>query len=124
MAQPTRKIVTAEYVKAASIALLLFVYTVLALSVLKVSYTETFHRITIKSVFDDSLFGSAQADGLAAISLSLLFVASAKKSRGVAAACISAFAAAAGLCATGSPVIIPAGLASLPLVLVPVAQSA
>ncbi|MGI0012865.1 MAG: hypothetical protein ACREBU_05385, partial [Nitrososphaera sp.] len=60
--------------KALSLASLLFIYPVLALSFFGVRYSETIHRITMTRVFDETIFGSTMADSLAAIGLALLFL--------------------------------------------------
>jgi hypothetical protein len=60
--------------KAISLASLLFVYLVLALSFFSVSYTETIHRVTMTRTFEQSIFGSEMGDSLAAIGFALLFL--------------------------------------------------
>ncbi|HLG37787.1 MAG TPA: hypothetical protein VI338_06595, partial [Nitrososphaera sp.] len=52
--------------RAASLALLLFLYPIVALSYFSINYTETIHRITMRQNFDVSLFGSLEGDSLAA----------------------------------------------------------
>ncbi|MGI0025731.1 MAG: hypothetical protein ACREA4_11395, partial [Nitrososphaera sp.] len=61
--------------RAASLALLLFLYPIVALSYFSINYTETVHRITMRQTFDVSLLGSIEADSLAAVGFGLFFLA-------------------------------------------------
>jgi hypothetical protein len=103
--------------KAASLSALLFVYLVLLLSASSVKYLETSHRITVQRVFDETLFGSPTADGLATFGLLMLFVAASIPSRKVMAALAALFVAglAAALFEFDQAVTV-LGLATVPLV--------
>ncbi|HJS82030.1 MAG TPA: hypothetical protein VJ742_04260, partial [Nitrososphaera sp.] len=74
MWQSLRCSLTLSHAKAASLALLLFVYPILVLSALSVHYTETMHRITMERIFNQSIFGSVLADSLASIGFLVLFL--------------------------------------------------
>jgi hypothetical protein len=61
-------------IRAASLALLMFLYPIVALSFFSVRYIETIHRVSTRTEFDVSLFGSLSADSLAAVGLGLLYL--------------------------------------------------
>lgn len=57
--------------RAASLALLILLYSTIALSTASVKYFETINRVTVQKIFDESLLGSTSADSLAALGLVL-----------------------------------------------------
>jgi hypothetical protein len=104
-------------IKAASFALLLFIYPILVLSTASIRYTETIHRVTVGQTFDETLFGSTMADSLAALGFSLLFVGLSFQLTRVRIAIIATFAAAVALYLAGLDVLLQAaGIAALPVV--------
>ena len=102
-------------IKAASLALLLFVYPILVLSTNSVRYTETIHRITVGQSFDQTLFGSQLADSLAALGFLLLFVGLAFRSNLVKLSLTAIFAGGIALFVTGSDLLLGVGIATLPV---------
>ncbi|MCI0564274.1 MAG: hypothetical protein MN733_37855, partial [Nitrososphaera sp.] len=108
-------VLTTSNVKALSLALLLFIYVIIALSASKIHYTETIHRITVEKIFDQNLFGSKTADALAAVGLALLFATLILPSRSYIWA-LSAAAFAGGIAAfvIESEVLVIAALATVP----------
>lgn len=80
-------------VRAASLALLLFVYSILLLATFSIHYTETIRRITVERIFDESLVGSISGDALASIGLALVFVVLAFRSTRLLAISIALFVA-------------------------------
>ena len=104
-------------IRAASLALLLFLYPVVALSYLSINYTETIHRITMRQSFDVSLFGSIEADSLAAIGFGLFFLALNSRLNVSKVAFALLFVAAISALFTASTSLILGALAILPAII-------
>ncbi|MGI0016776.1 MAG: hypothetical protein ACREBU_25430, partial [Nitrososphaera sp.] len=102
--------------KAASLALFLFTYLILALSIFSIPYKETVHRLTMFRVFDESLFGSTMMDSLAAIGFMLLFLSLSSRLPLLRIVSITVFAVAIAGIALGSPYLVNAGMATLPII--------
>jgi hypothetical protein len=101
-------------VKAASLASLLLIYLVLALSVSSILYAETIHRVTTVKEFEESIFGSTLADSLAAIGFLLLFLGLNFRSNNVRVVLIALFAVAIASFVANVNQLVIAGLVSLP----------
>jgi|GEM_PF-2091067 len=102
--------------KAAALALLLFVYPILALSTASIRYLETIHRITNQQTFDQSVFGSTSGDSTAVLGFFLLFLAVAFRSSVLRIAMIIVFGAGIGTFLAGyEQILLIAGLATLPI---------
>lgn len=71
---PTNEYLSRRNLRAVSLASLIFLYPVIALSISSVRYIETIHRVTILQVFNASVFGSIEADSLAAMGSGLAFL--------------------------------------------------
>ncbi len=106
---------SADTFRACSIAALLFVYTVLALSFSAIHYTETLHRVTTERIFDESVFGSNLADSLAVIGFMLLFFSASFRSKVGYTICAAVFGAAIGAFLFDLGQLAIAGLATLPV---------
>jgi len=116
----TMEYFTLRNARAASLAIVFFLYPIVALSYFSINYTETVHRITMRQNFDVSLFGSLEVDSLTAIGLGLLFLAlnSRLKVSKIAfvllfMAAISAFFTAGWTLVLGALAIVPAIVALL-----------
>ncbi|MGH9877903.1 MAG: hypothetical protein ACRD5H_09710, partial [Nitrososphaerales archaeon] len=121
---PTRKqkdsmrepLLTSRNLKAASLALLLFVYLILVLSIASVPYVETIQRITVQRSFDESVFDSSMADSLASLGFFLLFFGVGIRSAGVRAASVLLFGVGIWTYVAGfEQLLLIAGLATVPL---------
>jgi len=105
---------SARNIESASLALLLFVYSILALSCASIRYTETIHRVTTAQTFNESLFGSHLADGLAALGFLLLFIGLAFRQFPIRIAVIVIFAVGVTLYIAESTLLEAIGLTTLP----------
>ena len=102
--------------RAASLALLCFLYPIVALSFFEIKYTETINRITMSQTFDISLFGSVEADSLAVIGFGLLFLALTSRLKVSKVIFGLLFAASLSAFFTGEKALIAGSLAILPTI--------
>jgi hypothetical protein len=102
--------------RAASLALLLFLFPIIALSFFSVRYSETIHRVTMSQLFDSSLFGSIEADSLAAIGLGLLFLGISSRYTAPRVIFATIFAVASGAFLAGWSALIIGALAIVPAI--------
>jgi hypothetical protein len=103
-------------ISAISLASLLFLYLIVALSTVEVRYIETVHRISTEKIFNETIFGSRLADSLAALGLLLLFLNSAiRTSIFLRAISVGFFGLGVTALAIGSEILGIVGLITLPL---------
>jgi hypothetical protein len=113
---PTIKYMSQRNLRAASLALLLFLYPIVALSFFSIRYMETVHRVTMSKVFDVSLFGSIEADSLAAIGFGLLFLGFSSHVRAAKLVFVAIFAVAVAGYAGDRPELVIGALVIGPVI--------